>query len=248
MWLVPLLAGASLIILFCVRALHARNPLLDVRLWAFGGYRVAAIVYFCGAAVIFGSMFLLPLYFQDVRGMSPVATGLLLFPQGVGSAVGTFAFGRLSDRFGSGGISAAGATIACAATLPFIALGADTPYAPLVVLMVVRGFGLGMTTMPIMTAAFRAVGPARVSDVAPQLNVLQRVGAVARRRHPGRHAPARAKQRRAVPEPSGGRLRTDVSLRRHSDCRRRRACPAAGAPGANRQGRGRGAGCGDGAG
>ena len=175
--LVPLLTGAGLVVLFCVRALHARNPLLDVRLWAVGGYRMAAIAYFCGAAVIFGSMFLLPLYFQDVRGISPVATGLLLLPQGLGSAVGTFAFGRLSDRLSSGVISAVGATIACAATLPFVALGAHTPYGPLVVLMVVRGFGLGMTTMPIMTAGFRAVGPSRVSDVAPQLNVLQRVGA-----------------------------------------------------------------------
>jgi EmrB/QacA subfamily drug resistance transporter len=175
--LAPLAAGVTLIGLFCLRALHVTHPLLDVRLYANTGFRAAAIAYFCGAAVFFGSLILLPLYFQGLRGLSPFDTGLLLFPQGFGAAIGTFTYGRFSHRVSSGVTSAIGGAIACAATVPFTLIGAHTPYALLEIFMLVRGFGLGMTTMPIMTAAYRALGPKAVNDAAPQLNVLQRLGA-----------------------------------------------------------------------
>ena len=42
--------------------------------------------------------------------------------------------------------------------------------------MVVRGFGIGMSMMPAMTAAYATLRPEQVNDAAPQLNVLQRVG------------------------------------------------------------------------
>jgi len=42
--------------------------------------------------------------------------------------------------------------------------------------MVVRGFGIGMSFMPAMTAAFAVLRPDQVNDASPQLNTLQRVG------------------------------------------------------------------------
>ena len=42
--------------------------------------------------------------------------------------------------------------------------------------MSVRGFGIGMSIMPAMTAAFSVLRPEQVNDATPQLNVLQRVG------------------------------------------------------------------------
>jgi NADH:ubiquinone oxidoreductase subunit 6 (subunit J) len=42
--------------------------------------------------------------------------------------------------------------------------------------MIARGFGIGMTMMPAMSAAYAALSPADIADATPQLTVLQRVG------------------------------------------------------------------------
>jgi NADH:ubiquinone oxidoreductase subunit 6 (subunit J) len=42
--------------------------------------------------------------------------------------------------------------------------------------MIARGFGIGMTMMPAMSAAYAALTPADIAHATPQLNVIQRVG------------------------------------------------------------------------
>ena len=62
------------------------------------------------------------------------------------------------------------------ATLPFVLIGATTPFALIGAAMIVRGFGIGLSIMPAMTAAFSVLTPEQVNDATPQLTVLQRVG------------------------------------------------------------------------
>jgi formate-dependent nitrite reductase membrane component NrfD len=62
------------------------------------------------------------------------------------------------------------------ATLPFVLIGGGTSYWLIGAAMVFRGFGIGMSMMPSMTAAFAVLRPDQVSHATPQLNVLQRVG------------------------------------------------------------------------
>jgi len=103
-------------------------------------------------------------------------TGLLLIPQGIGAAVAMAASGRVTERLGGGLTSLLGGTVMIAATLPFVLIDASTSYFTLEAAMVFRGFGIGMSMMPAMTAAYATLRPAQVNDAAPQLNVLQRVG------------------------------------------------------------------------
>ncbi|CAA9474815.1 MAG: Uncharacterized MFS-type transporter [uncultured Rubrobacteraceae bacterium] len=65
----------------------ADSPLLDPRLFAGRTFSAAAITVFALGTAAFGSMLLLPLYFQQVRGESLLVTGLLTTPQALGMAV-----------------------------------------------------------------------------------------------------------------------------------------------------------------
>ncbi len=47
---------------------------------------------------LFGAMFVMPLYYQVVRGQSALDAGLLLAPQGLGAATAMPIAGRLTDR------------------------------------------------------------------------------------------------------------------------------------------------------
>jgi MFS family permease len=159
-----------------VRALHIERPLLDVRLYANKAFAAASVTMFALGAALFGAMVLMPLYFQLVRHEDAVTTGMLVAPQGIGAAVAMFLGGRATMRWGGGLTSLIGGGIALVATVPFLMVGATTSFWVIGAAMVARGFGIGMSMMPSMTAAYAVLRPDQVNDATPQMNVLQRVG------------------------------------------------------------------------
>ncbi|MBO0693548.1 MAG: DHA2 family efflux MFS transporter permease subunit, partial [Acidimicrobiaceae bacterium] len=174
--LVPLLAGLVLVAAFVLRALRIDRPLLDLRLYRHPAFSAASLTTFCLGAALFGGMILMPLYFQTIRHDDAIVTGLLLAPQGVGMAVAMWVAGRATERLGGGTTALLGGLISVVSTIPFVAIGGHTSYVLLSFAMVVRGFGIGMSTMPAMTAAYRVLQPSQINDATPQLSVLQRIG------------------------------------------------------------------------
>jgi EmrB/QacA subfamily drug resistance transporter len=174
--LLPLLGGVALVAAFVVRALHVERPLLDMRLYRNRAFSAASLTTFCLGAAMFGGLILMPLYFQTLRGEDAVRTGMLLGPQGIGSALAVWWAGYLVDRYGAGLVSICGALVSVVSTVPFLFLGAHTSFVPIAFVMLARGLGVGMSSMPAMTAAYRALTPAQINDATPQLNVIQRVG------------------------------------------------------------------------
>ena len=172
----PCVAGLALVGGFILWALRAKRPLLELRLYRRATFSTASIAMFCIGAGLFGSMILLPLYWQTIRHDSVIVTGMLTAPQGLGMALVMPAAGKLSDRHGGGWLSLIGVTVTAVATLPFCLIGAHTSTAYLLVAMFVRGAGIGFAFMPTMTAAFASLHKSELSDATPQLNVLQRVG------------------------------------------------------------------------
>jgi EmrB/QacA subfamily drug resistance transporter len=172
----PLAIGATLIALFIAHALRAEHPLLNVRLFRDANFSSAALTTFVLGGSLFGAMLIMPLYFQLVRGEDAVTTGLLLIPQGLGAAVAMGISGRLTDRVGGGRVALVGLGVTLVTTIPFVMLGATTPYVDIGAAMIGRGFGIGLTMMPAMTAAYARLRPQDIAHATPQLNVLQRVG------------------------------------------------------------------------
>jgi EmrB/QacA subfamily drug resistance transporter len=174
--LVPFLLGVALVATFVVRALKIDNPLLDVRLYANKAFAAASVTMTALGAALFGAMVLMPLYFQLVRHEDAVHTGLLLAPQGIGAAMAMALSGRVTERIGGGLTSLIGGTITIVATIPFVLIEANTSFILIAAAMIVRGFGIGMSMMPSMTAAYAVLRPDQIADATPQLTVLQRVG------------------------------------------------------------------------
>ncbi|HEY5199095.1 MAG TPA: MDR family MFS transporter [Solirubrobacteraceae bacterium] len=172
----PIVGGIGLVVWFVFHALRVERPLLDVRLYARRTFASASLATFCLAAALFGAMILMPLYYQQVRGESVLATGLLVGPQGLGAALVMPLSGRLTDRVGGGPLALLGVVITCLATIPFGLIGAHTSIFDLSAALFVRGIGIGLAFVPAMAAAFAALRPDELSDATPQMNVLQRVG------------------------------------------------------------------------
>jgi EmrB/QacA subfamily drug resistance transporter len=173
---IPCLLGVLLIATFAMHALRTAHPLLDLRLYRRPTFASASFAMFCLGAALFGGLILLPLYWQEVRHMSVVDTGLLTAPQGLGMALVLPLSGRLTDRVGGGPPALFGVILTTLATVPFGLIGAHTPVLWLSIAMLIRGMGIGFAFMPAMSAAFASLGRSELANATPQLNVLQRVG------------------------------------------------------------------------
>jgi EmrB/QacA subfamily drug resistance transporter len=172
----PGLIGCLLIAVFGLHALRAADPLIDVRLFARARVAAGAATTFLLGAVLFGSLVILPLYFQLARGENALLTGILLAPTGLGAAAAMPFTGVLADRFGGGRLVLGGVLGLAAATIPLTQVGEDTPYAVLVTVLLVRGVALGLTMMPILAAVFASLEPGAVPRATSGINVTQRVG------------------------------------------------------------------------
>jgi EmrB/QacA subfamily drug resistance transporter len=174
--IVPIVAGLTLVAMFVRHALRVPKPLLDVRLYRRPTFSSASLAMFCLGAALFGGMILLPLYWQNVRLETVVDTGLLTAPQGLGAACAMPIAGKLTDRWGGGGLALFGVIVCTIATIPFGLIGARTSIVWLSAAMFVRGVGIGFGFLPAMAAAFASLERSELPSATPQLNVIQRVG------------------------------------------------------------------------
>jgi EmrB/QacA subfamily drug resistance transporter len=153
-----------------------RDALLDMGLLVDRGFRACATMAASFGALMFGMLFLLPIYWEAVRGHSPLQAGVLMVPQGIGSLISLLVVGRLADRHGSRVVVLVGLVIASLATVPF-ALADESTSTPLLLgVLVLRGIGLSAVLTPANAAAFRNVPRASVPHATSLLTVLLRVG------------------------------------------------------------------------
>ncbi len=165
--LIPTILGVLLSVAFCLHALRAERPLLDVRLYANRVFAGASLTTFGLGGALFGAMILVPLYYQEVRGESIITTGLLNGPQGIGALIAMPIAGRLTERYGGGRVAICGVSILAISTIPLALVTDHTSILWLSLVLAVRGVSIGMSFMPAMTAAFASMRPDQLSDATP---------------------------------------------------------------------------------
>ncbi|TDD93464.1 DHA2 family efflux MFS transporter permease subunit [Actinomadura rubrisoli] len=176
--LVPLAAGAVLIVAFVLRALTARDPLIDLGPFRDRTFAAAAGTLLLFAFGYFGSMLLLPLYLQVVRGESATAAGLLSIPFALGSGTAMQVAGRLADRLPPGRLVPVSiATSVTGFALFSVQLDADASYWGLCGAMLLMGAGGGATMMPTMTAATRGMSHDQAPAASTTVNLINTTSA-----------------------------------------------------------------------
>ncbi|MFJ1884513.1 DHA2 family efflux MFS transporter permease subunit [Streptomyces sp. NPDC088137] len=170
-------AGLAMLAGFTVHGLRTRGtPLVDPRLFARPPFGAAAVALLVLGASVFGTTFLLPLYFQTGRGMPAWQAGLLLAPQGLGAAAGSVLVNRTIDKVAPRTLVVTGIVLILTGTVPFTQLGHGLPDAVIASALVVRGFGMAMVGAPVMNIVYSRIEPAQLPRASGALNLLNTVG------------------------------------------------------------------------
>lgn len=168
--------GLLLVAAFVWHAKHREGALIDVRLFTRRTVGAAALTSFLFATAFFGAAFLLPLYFQLVRGESALHAGLLLAAQGGGAMVSMPIAARMTDKTGPGRIVLIGLTLVGVGMLSLTQIQSDTSMWLIECTLFVLGLGMGATMMPSMSASLSTLQRHEIARVTSGMNVMQRVG------------------------------------------------------------------------
>ncbi|MFE7227715.1 DHA2 family efflux MFS transporter permease subunit [Nocardioides sp. NPDC057577] len=174
--LLPIGAGIILVALFVRHALRAAAPLLDIRLLGRRLTGGSAALLVCFAGGYFGSMILVPLYWQVVRGESATTAGLLMAPAGIAAGIMIQISGRLIDRYPPLPVIGSGIVVS---TLGFgalaLQLSADAPMLQLATTHAVATAGAGFVMLPTMTIATRYLEDSAIPAGSTMINVLNQI-------------------------------------------------------------------------
>jgi len=172
-----LVIGFALLAAFVWHALRAKAPLIDLRLFRNRGFTSASITGFLLSGTVFGAMFLLPLYYQIVRGQSALSAGLLMAPQGLGAMLAMPISGRITDRVGAYRIAPIGVAVVTLGTIAYTQVTPSTSEVLLAGALFIRGLGLGMSMMPSMSAGYQTLQQSEVPRATTTINIVRQVGA-----------------------------------------------------------------------
>jgi EmrB/QacA subfamily drug resistance transporter len=143
---------------FISRQLNTPFPLLDIRLFlnnkVFAFSNLAALINYCAT---FAVTFLLSLYLQHIKMLTPLQTGTILIADPIVLALCSPFAGRLSDRFEPQLISSLGMTLTVIGLVLLLFIGDDTNIQYIVMCLILLGVGFAFFSSPNVNATMSAV-------------------------------------------------------------------------------------------
>jgi EmrB/QacA subfamily drug resistance transporter len=156
-----LTGGVVLLAAFAVVELRTRTPLLPVRLFANRSLSVSTVVVLVGFLALFGVLFFLTLYLENVHGFSAVEAGVRMLPLSATMMLAAPLGGVLTEKLGPRFTMAAGLALIGAGLLWMTGVQAESGYGTLWPPFVCIGIGIGFM---ITSSSEAIVGNAPVGD------------------------------------------------------------------------------------
>ena len=163
-------------VMFVAIELTVAHPLFDLKLLLIRNYTLAIVLAVFRAVGLFGSVFLFPIFLQNLMGYTPVHAGLWMIPNAIAVGVMMPFAGRLADRYSPALLTGLGSAMVGISLVWFGRLDPLSGWAVLVLPQLVRGAGLALMMTPLMAAALNAVPRHEMPMASSFLNVSQNVG------------------------------------------------------------------------
>lgn len=157
------------LVAFVIIELNHDEPLLDLRVTKNFPFTLSLIISAITTIAMFGGIFLMPIYMQNLRGYTAMQSGMMMLPQAIVTGIMMPISGRLFDRYGAKWLTIGGLIVVAGCTYMLSKLTLDTPYNTVMFIMAIRGFGNGLAMMPMQTEGMNSV-PREMTARATALN------------------------------------------------------------------------------
>ncbi|MGH2346998.1 MAG: DHA2 family efflux MFS transporter permease subunit, partial [Chloroflexota bacterium] len=170
-----LIIGVLALVTFVMVELRSANPLLELRVFKSIHFSLAIVTQWVGVGALFGTLFMVPVFLQQIRGYGAFDTGLTLLPQAAAAALFMPISGILFDKIGARPLVVAGLVITALAGFLLSQVGIHTTGRDLIGPMALYGVGMGLMFMPLNTHLINTAPRNLVTRVTALTNALQQV-------------------------------------------------------------------------
>ena len=174
--------GAVFLAFFIFRQIWLQTkgyPLLDLRTFQSRNFRVAVLVMASMMMALFGTIILLPIYLQNVLGLSTLQTGLLLLPGGLLMGLLGPYVGRLYDKAGSIRLMVPGVIVVSTVLWAMTLLRPTTWVGYILGGHVVMSVGFALLFTPLFTVSLSSLKPSLYSHGSALIGTIQQVAGAA---------------------------------------------------------------------
>lgn len=172
-----IVVGIAIMAFFVRRQMTLPVPFLRVQVLEARNYRIAVIIIACFQAALVGTGVLLPIFLQNILGVSPLETGLIMLPGAVIGAVTALIAGRLFDRFGVRKLAVPGIFLACLGALGLVSYSTSTPVLFVTCVYTCLAFGLEFTFTPLNTWGINSLDNEVIQHASATSNTINQVAA-----------------------------------------------------------------------
>ncbi len=170
--------GAALIPAFILYDRRLENPLIDFEAFKNKILRNAIFSAFFLSIGYFSVIFLVIMYLQGIRGLSPLNASLLLVPGYVaGSFLGPI-MGRLSDKYGSRELATSGVFFLALAIVVYLTMSTTSPLYIVLIASAVSGIGTSMYFPANNSAVMANARAGSFGSISGLLRTVQNIGLV----------------------------------------------------------------------
>jgi EmrB/QacA subfamily drug resistance transporter len=177
MGFILIIAGSAGFFAFMNWEKRTEHPVLDISLFTknrvFAFSNLAALINY---SATFAIAFLLSLYLQYIKGIDPLAAGVVLIAQPVVQTIFSPPAGRLSDRIEPGVIASAGMAVCAVALLLFSTLDADSTLIFIIATEILVGVGFALFSSPNTNAVMTSVVPRQYGVASGTLASMRLIG------------------------------------------------------------------------
>jgi MFS family permease len=138
--------------------MHVESPVFEIKLFRhnrlFALSNLAALIHFSGS---FAVTFLMSLYLQNIKGLSPQGAGVVLVVQTIVQAIFSPYAGKLSDRIEPGIVAAVGMAVTTIGICAFIFLDEASSLTFILINLTLLGLGIALFSSPNSNALLSSV-------------------------------------------------------------------------------------------
>jgi DHA2 family multidrug resistance protein len=161
---------------FVIRELTAVSPVVNLRLFKDRTFTSATVIGGVMFAMLMGSMFLLPVFMQELLGFDATDSGIALMPRTLAMMAITPFVGRLYNKVPPALLVAAGVVFFVAGSYLLSHVTLESSSGDIVIPLVVTGFGFACLFIPLTTVALSHTPRAQLADAAGLSSFVRQIG------------------------------------------------------------------------